>query len=183
MSEQAQNLVGQIQDQVQQTAQDFFGDSLGEIKNQLATHHSQLQELIEMLPESQEEGRAQLEQLLNSYEQLESSLDEVAQEQGVQEAVNQAAQQPQAAAGQATEQAQEVAGQATEQAQQTAQQAQEGAEQATEQAQETAGQVTEPAQGALGQATEQVQEGVQQATEQAQEGTQHTTEQAQEGAG
>jgi hypothetical protein len=64
MTEQAQNLVGQIQEQVQQTAQDFFGDSLGEIKNQLATHRSQLQELLEMLLESQEEGRAQLEQLL-----------------------------------------------------------------------------------------------------------------------
>jgi hypothetical protein len=43
MSEQGQNLVGQIQEQVQQTAQDFFGESLGEIKNQLAMHRSQLQ--------------------------------------------------------------------------------------------------------------------------------------------
>jgi DNA repair exonuclease SbcCD ATPase subunit len=141
MTEQAQNLVGQVQEQVQQTAQDFFGESLGEIKNQLATHRSQLQELIEMLPESQEEGRAQLEQLLSSYEELENSLDEVAQGQGLQEMINQAAQQAQEAAGQATEQAQETAGQATEQAQ------------------ETAGQATEQAQGAVGQATEQAQEG------------------------
>jgi hypothetical protein len=141
MTEQAQNLVSQVQEQVQQTAQDFFGDSLGEIKNQLATHRSQLQELIEMLPESQEEGRAQLEQLLSSYEELENSLDEVAQGQGLQEMINQAAQQAQEAAGQATEQAQETAGQATEQAQ------------------ETAGQATEQAQGAVGQATEQAQEG------------------------
>jgi type VI secretion system secreted protein VgrG len=147
MTEQAQNLVGQIQEQVQQTAQDFFGDSLGEIKNQLATHRSQLQELVEMLPESQEEGRAQLEQLLGSYEELENSLDEVAQEQGLQEMVNQAAQQ-----------AQEAGGQATEQAQETGEQAQEGAEQATEQAQETAGQATEQAQ----QTAEQAQEGANQ---------------------
>jgi methyl-accepting chemotaxis protein len=132
MTEQAQNLVGQIQDQVQQTAQDFFGDSLGEIKNQLATHRSQLQELIEMLPESQEEGRAQLEQLLGSYEELENSLDEVAQEQGLQEMVNQAAQQAQ----EGTEQAQEGAEQATEQAQEGAEQAQEEAEEGAEQAQE-----------------------------------------------
>jgi len=142
LAEQGQNLVGQIQEQVQQTAQDFFGDSLGAIKGQLATHRSQLQEIMEMLPESQkqEDGRAQLEQLLNSYEELENSLDVVAQEQGLQETVNQAAQQAQEAAGQATEQAQEVAeeateqaqgavGQATEQAQQTAEQAQEGANQ------------------------------------------------------
>jgi methyl-accepting chemotaxis protein len=132
MTEQAQNLVGQIQEQVQQTAQDFFGDSLGEIKSQLATHRSQLQELIEMLPESQEEGRAQLEQLLGSYEELENSLDEVAQEQGLQETVNQAAQQAQ----EGTEQAQEGAEQATEQAQEGAEQAQEEAEEGAEQAQE-----------------------------------------------
>jgi len=133
MTEQGQNLVGQIQEQVQQTAQDFYGDSLGAIKNQLATHRSQLQEIVEMLPESQEQegGRAQLEQLLDSYEALESSLDEVAQEQGLQEAVNQAAQQGQ-------EEAQEGAQQATEQAEEGAQQAEEGAQQATEQAEEGA---------------------------------------------
>ncbi len=159
MTEQGQDLIQQVQEQVQQSAENYFGDSLGAIKNQLATHRSQLQELIDMLPESQEGGRAQLEQLLSSYEELENSLDEVAQEQGLQETVNQAAQQAQEeVAGQATEQAQEVAGQATEQAQETTEQAQEGAEQATEQAQETAGQATEQAQGAVGQATEQVQE-------------------------
>jgi hypothetical protein len=135
MTEQGQNLAQQIQEQVQQSAEDFFGDSLGAIKNQLATQRSQLQELVEMVPESQEGGREQLEQLLSSYEELENSLDEVAQEQGLQEMVNQAAQQ-----------AQEAAGQATEQAQEGAEQAQEGAEQATEQAQETAGQATEQAQ-------------------------------------
>ena len=128
MTEQGQNLVGQIQEQVQQTAQDFYGDSLGAIKNQLATQRSQLQEIVEMLPETQEGGRAQLEQLLDSYEQLESSLDEVAQEQGLQEVVNQAAQQGQT-------EAQEGAQQATEQAEEGAQQAEEGAQQATEQAQ------------------------------------------------
>ena len=133
MTDQGQNLAQQIQEQVQQSAENYFGDSLGEIKSQLATHRSQLQEIIEMLPESQEEGRAQLEQLLNSYEELENSLDEVAKEQGLQDTVNEAAQQAQEAAGQATEQAQETADQATEQAQ--------GAVgQATEQAQETADQ-------------------------------------------
>src|SRR5215218_5819901 len=138
MTEQGQNLVQQIQEQVQQSAEDFFGESLGAIKNQLATQRSQLQEIVEMVPESQEGGREQLEQLLSSYEELENSLDEVAQEQGLQETVNQAAQQAQEAAGQATEQAHEVASQATEQAQ-------EGAEQATEQAQESADQAQESA--------------------------------------
>ena len=140
MTEQGQDLVQQVQEQVQQSAENYFGDSLGAIKNQLATHRSQLQELIDMLPESQEGGSAQLEQLLSSYEELENSLDEVAQEQGLQETVNEAAQQAQEEAGQATEQAQEVAGQATEQTQ------------------ESADQATEQAQGVVGQATEQVQE-------------------------
>ena len=135
MTEQGQNLAQQIQEQVQQSAEDFFGESLGAIKNQLATQRSQLQELVEMVPESQEGGREQLEQLLSSYEELENSLEEVAQEQGLQEMVNQAAQQ-----------AQEAAGQATEQAQEGAEQAQESAEQATEEAQETAGQATQQAQ-------------------------------------
>ena len=145
MTEQGQNLVQQVQEQVQQSAEDFFGDSLGAIKNQLATHRSQLQELIDMLPESQEEGRAQLEQLLNSYEELENSLDEVAQEQGLQETVNEAAQQAQEAAGQATEQAQEVTDQATEQTQQTVEQATEQGQQTAEQAQESAEQAQETA--------------------------------------
>jgi DNA polymerase sigma len=140
LSEQGQNLVQRIEEQVQQTAEDFFGESIGSIKTQLANQRSQLQEIVQMLPESQESGRAQLEQLLGSYEELENNLDEVAQEQGVQEAVNQAAQQ----------------------AQETAGQAQEGAEQASEQTQETVGQATEQAQGAVGQATEQAQEGANQ---------------------
>ena len=146
MTEQGQNLAQQIQEQVQQSAEDFFGDSLGAIKNQLATQRSQLQEIVEMVPEAQEGGRAQLEQLLDSYEQLESSLDEVAQEQGLQEVVNQAAQQGQAeaqeGAQQATEQAEEGAQQATEQAEEGAQQAEDGAQQAEEGAQ----QATEQAQ-------------------------------------
>ncbi len=125
MTEQGQDLVQQVQEQVQQSAENYFGDSLGAIKNQLANHRSQLQELIDMLPESQEEGRAQLEQLLGSYEELENNLDEVAQEQGVQEVVNEAAQQAQ----EETEQAQEEAEQATEQAQETGGQEQEGANQ------------------------------------------------------
>jgi hypothetical protein len=168
ITEQGLNLADQIQEQVQKSAEDFFGNSLGSIKNQLSTQRSQLEEITQMLPESQEDGRAQLEQLLSSYEELENSLDEVAQEQGLQETVNQAAQE-----------AQEAAGQATEQAQETAEQAQEGAEQATEQAQETAGQATEQAQGTVEQATEQGQ----QTAEQAQEGAGQATEQAQETSG
>jgi hypothetical protein len=159
MTEQAQNLVGQIQEQVQKSAEDFFGNSLGSIKNQLATQRSQLEEIMQMLPESQEDGRGQLEQLLSSYEELENSLDEVAQEQGLQDTVNQAAQEAQEAAGQATEQTQEAANQATEQSQETAGQATDQAQQTAEQAQEGAEQAEEEAQ----EGTQQAQEGAQQA--------------------
>jgi len=149
MTEQGQDLAHQIQEQVQKTAEDFYGDSLASIKTQLVDHRSQLQELMQMLPESQEEGRAQLEQLLSSYEELESFLDEVAQEQGIQETVNQAVQQAQEAAGQATEQVQETAGQAAEQAQGAA-------GEGIEQAQESTGEATEQAQGLAEQAPDLV---------------------------
>jgi DNA polymerase sigma len=59
MTDQGQNLTQQIQEQVQKSAEDFFGHSLGSIKTQLATQRSQLEEIVQMLPESQEEGRAQ----------------------------------------------------------------------------------------------------------------------------
>ena len=45
MTEQGQNLVHQIQEQVQKSAQDFYGESLGAIKNHLATHRSSCKKL------------------------------------------------------------------------------------------------------------------------------------------
>ena len=141
MTEGISNLAQQIQEQVLKSAQDFYGNSLGSLKSQVENDRSQLQELLEQLPGSQEDARAQLEELVASYEAIGDSLDEVAQQQGVEEAVDQAAQQAQQTVGQATEQVREEAGQAIEQAQ-------ESAGQLAQETQDAAGQTAEEAQGA-----------------------------------
>ena len=132
MTEAAQSLIQQIQQQTVKSAQDFYGSSLGSLKGRLENDRSQLEDLLEQLPESQQDARAHIEQLIASYETIGDSLDEVAQQQGVEEAVNQVADQAQETVGQATGQVQEAAGQATEQVQDTA-------GQATQEAQDVAG--------------------------------------------
>jgi len=114
---EAQNLLKQIHEQVLQNVQDFYGKSLGSLESQLGEHRSQLLELQKQLADSQEDIRAQIGQLVASYEAIEKSLQETAQKQGVEEVVRQAVPQAQEAAGRATQQAQEVAGEATEQVQ------------------------------------------------------------------
>jgi RNA binding exosome subunit len=52
MTEAAQSLVQQMQVQVLKSAEDFYGNSLGTLEKQLENDRSQLQELIEQLPES-----------------------------------------------------------------------------------------------------------------------------------
>ena len=53
MTEGAQNLNQAIREQTLRTVQDFYGDSLGSLKGQLEDDRSQLQELLDQLPESQ----------------------------------------------------------------------------------------------------------------------------------
>ena len=67
MTEGIPNLTQTIQEQVLKSAQDFYGNSLGSLKNQLENDSSQLKEMLEQLPDSQEDARAQLEALLASY--------------------------------------------------------------------------------------------------------------------
>jgi hypothetical protein len=119
---------------------------------QVQTARSQLQELLEQLPDSQEDTREQLKELVASYEYIENSLEEVTQQQGVEDAVSEAATQAQEMGGEADEQAQDAAGQATDQAQETPEQASEeevqGVAQGTaEQAEEAAREAIEQAQG------------------------------------
>ena len=130
MSEGAQNLQQKIQQQIMQSAQDFYGESLGKLKSQLQTDRAQLESLAEQMPS--EEAQAQIQELVDSYEAIESSLDQSAQDLGVEDAVNQAFQQVREAVGTVAGQAQEVVGG-------TAQQAQEVAGQATQQTQQAAG--------------------------------------------
>ena len=91
MAKQAQNLNQTIREQTLKSAQSFYRNSLGSLKDQLEGDRAQLQELLAQLPESLQDARAQLEQMIESYETVGNSLDEGAQEQDLQDAVGQAA--------------------------------------------------------------------------------------------
>jgi CCR4-NOT transcriptional regulation complex NOT5 subunit len=142
MSE-AQNLQKQIEEQTMRSAQEFFGDSLGRIKGQLQNDRAQLESLAE---QSSPNAQAQLQEYADYYKEIEDTLDQAAQDQGLEDVVDEAAQGT--AAGGAAQQAQEALGGA-------AQQAQEAAEGAAQQAQDTAGQAAGQAQEAAGQVTDQ----------------------------
>ncbi len=118
MSEGAQNL----QQQIMQSVRDYYGDSLGGAKAQLQDARTQLESLAEQTP--QEEAQAELQEMVDSYYEIESRIDQAAQDHGVENAVNQATQQTDGQvteqAGQAVQGAQDAAGQATQQAQQAA---------------------------------------------------------------
>ena len=101
MIEEAQNLTEAIRDRTLKSARDFYGDSLGSLKGQLEHDRSQLQELLDQLPAPQQAARSRLEEMIESYEAIGNSLDEVAQQQGVRDTVSRAAQQTQEAAEQA----------------------------------------------------------------------------------
>ena len=132
-----QDLSQQVQDQTVSSAQDFFGDSLGRLKGQLQSDRAELESLAEQIPN--EDAQAQMQEMVDSYLELEESLDQSAQDLGLTETVDQALQQAQQAAGQVTEQAaQDTVGGVAEQAQQAV-----GGQQ--EEAQEQESDVTEAA--------------------------------------
>jgi pyruvate/2-oxoglutarate dehydrogenase complex dihydrolipoamide acyltransferase (E2) component len=112
---QTQQSWQQLQEQVLKSAQGFFGHSLESLNSRLENDRSQLQELLEQLPDTQEDMRARIEQLATSYEAIEAYIDEAGKQQrGVEKEAGQGVQQAQEVGGQATEQAQGFAEQATE---------------------------------------------------------------------
>ena len=151
MSEGAQNLQQLIQQQTMQSVRDFYGNSLGGAKAQLQDTRTQLESLAEQTP--QEEAQAEIQEMVDSYYEIESRIDQAAQDHGVEDVVNQATQQTDGQvteqAGQAVQGAQDAAGGVAGQAGQAAQQAQDTAGQAAGQAQETVGGAAQ--QGAGGQ--------------------------------
>jgi hypothetical protein len=188
VSEGAQNL----QQQIMQSVRDYFGASLGGAKAQLQDARTQLGSLAEQTP--QEEAQAEIQEMVDSYYEIESRIDQAAQDHGVEDAVNQATQQTDGQvteqAGQAVQGAQDAAGDVAGQAGQVAQQAQDTAGQAAGQAQETVGGAAQQAQEAAGQTTDQAQGAVGQVAGQAgqaAQGVQDTagqaTQQAQQAAG
>ena len=158
MTEGVQNLTQQIQEQTLKTAQNFYGESLGRIKGQLQGDRSQLENLAEQIP--QEEAQTQIQEMADSYVAIEESLDQAAQDLGVEEEVSQVLQQAQEAIGQVAGQAQEAAGQVTEQVGQVAEGVQDTAGRAAGQAQEAMGGAAQQTQEAAGEATQQAQAAV-----------------------
>src|SRR5918998_1128498 len=130
---EAQNLSQRIQEQTVKSAQDFYGESVGQLKGRLENDRAELESLVEQLPESQEEARSQIQELVDSYEEIENTLDQVAQGQGVEDIVSDTVQQVQEAVGQVAQGAQETVDGAVEQAQ-------DAVGGAVQQAQDTAGQ-------------------------------------------
>jgi pyruvate/2-oxoglutarate dehydrogenase complex dihydrolipoamide acyltransferase (E2) component len=152
VSEGVHNLQQQIQQQTIQSAQDFYSESLGRLKSQLQEDRAQLESLAEQMPS--EEAQVQIQELVDSYEAIESSLDQSAQDIGVEDAVNQALQQAKEAMSQVAGQTQEAAGQVTEQVGQVVQGVQDTAGRAAGQAQEAAGGAAQQAAGGGGQEEE-----------------------------
>jgi pyruvate/2-oxoglutarate dehydrogenase complex dihydrolipoamide acyltransferase (E2) component len=138
MTEQVQNGQQQTQeDRYLQEAQSFYGQAMGRVKSQVQNYREQLEQFSEQLPAG--DAQAQIQEMIDSYSEIEGSMDQAAQDSGVEDAMSQAveqtqqqmqevaqgvAQQAQDTAGQVAGQAQEAAGQATEQAGQVAQQGQ-----------------------------------------------------------
>ena len=126
----ADEISSQIQEQIVNSAKDFYGNTLGQVKGRLESSRSQLESLLEELPENQEYARSEILELVMSYEELEELFDEVAQAQGVADTVQEAVAEAQGAAQRVAQQeAQDVAGGAVQQTQEAAQQTQEAADQ------------------------------------------------------
>ncbi len=147
MSEQTQNAQQTQQEQYLQQAQQFFGQSMGRIKGQMQSDSAQLQSYMQQLPP---EAQAQVQEMTDSYAQFEGTIDQAAQDAGVQDTLDEAAQQ-------ARQNSDQAAGQsptdvAAAQAQQVAGQAQDAAGQVTDQAGQVAGQAQQAAGQAAGQA-------------------------------
>ena len=112
---QGLNLQQQIQQLSQQSAQDFYAQSIGSLKSQIQNYREQLEQYSEQLPEG--DAKAQIQEMTDYYVELEGSIDQAAQDQGIQDQVNEAAQSTQQKitdfAQGAAQQAQDAAGQAS----------------------------------------------------------------------
>jgi pyruvate/2-oxoglutarate dehydrogenase complex dihydrolipoamide acyltransferase (E2) component len=137
-----QDLSQQIQEQTVSSAQNFFAESLGKLKGQLQSDRAELESLVEQIPD--EEAQVQIQEMVDSFSEIENSLDQGAQDLGIEDAVNQALQQAQDTAGQVTGQAQQAARQVTDQAGQAAEGVEEAAAQQTQGAAGGGGQEEEP---------------------------------------
>jgi pyruvate/2-oxoglutarate dehydrogenase complex dihydrolipoamide acyltransferase (E2) component len=95
------------------------------VKSQVQNYRQQLEQFSQQLPEGA--AQAQAKEMIDSYSEIEGSMDRAAQDTGVEDAMSQAVeqtqQQMQEVAQGAAQQVQDTAGQAAQQEQQAAQQA------------------------------------------------------------
>src|SRR5215211_2991877 len=125
MTEGAQNLQQQTEDQYLQQAQEYFAQSMGRIKGQMQSDSAQLEGVMQQLPA---ESQALIQEMTDSYTQFEGTIDQAAQDAGVQDTLDEAAEQARQAADEASgpvpvelvaDQVQEVAGELGDQVQET----------------------------------------------------------------
>ena len=91
MSPQGQNLQQQVQQQATQSAQNFYGQSVGGLKSQVQNYREQLEQFTQQLPDG--DDKAQIQEMIDSYTELEGSMDQAAQDADVEEAAKEAVQQ------------------------------------------------------------------------------------------
>ena len=91
MSPQGQNLQQQVQQQATQSAQNFYGQSVGGLKSQVQNYREQLEQFTQQLPDG--DAKSQIQEMIDSYTELEGSMDQAAQDADVEEAAKEAAQQ------------------------------------------------------------------------------------------
>jgi pyruvate/2-oxoglutarate dehydrogenase complex dihydrolipoamide acyltransferase (E2) component len=120
MTEQVQNGQQTQEDQYLQEALSFYGQAMGRVKSQVHNYRQQLEHYSEQLPDG--DAQAQIQEMIDSYSEIEGTMDQAAQDAGVEEAVSQAAEKTQ-------QQMQEVAQGVAQQGQQAAQQATGGEDQ------------------------------------------------------
>lgn len=66
-----------VQQQTMTLAQDFFGDSVGDLKDQIKEHRATLEKLPDQIPGGQEESFQMLfQELMDNYSAIEQALDE-----------------------------------------------------------------------------------------------------------
>jgi pyruvate/2-oxoglutarate dehydrogenase complex dihydrolipoamide acyltransferase (E2) component len=86
-----ENLQQQMQQQATESTQNFYGQSIGSLKSQIQNYREQLEQYSQQLPEG--DAQAQVQEMIDSYTELEGSMDQAAQDADVEEAAKEAAQQ------------------------------------------------------------------------------------------
>jgi hypothetical protein len=111
MTEQVQNGQQQTQeDRYLQEALSFYGQAMGRVKSQVQNYREQLEQYSQQLPDG--DAQAQIQEMIDSYSEIEGSMDQATQDAGVEDVMSQAVEQTQ-------QQMQEVAQGATQQVQDT----------------------------------------------------------------